>query len=89
MSGRTIVITGNVQGVFFRDRTKVMAKEFGVKGWVKNTHDGAVEIHAEGTEEALQKLEEWCHLGPAAAHVENVEVKEAEEEGHKEFEIIW
>jgi len=89
MTSCTIRITGLVQGVFFRDRTKVKADELNIMGWVKNTDNGAVEIHAEGSDGALKQLEEWCHQGPPHAKVERVEVSEAKEEGCEKFEIVW
>ena len=82
-------VFGHVQGVFFRDRTKAKSDELGITGWVKNCEDGSVEIHAEGSGDSLTKLEEWCQIGPPAAHVDRVEVSDAKEEGMKNFEIVW
>jgi acylphosphatase len=87
MVARTILVTGRVQGVFFRDSTKRMADELGVKGWVRNTEDGAVEIHAEGTEDALKELEQWCREGPPAAKVEKVKRSDATVKGYSDFSI--
>ncbi len=83
-----IKVTGLVQGVFFRANTLDKANELGLKGWVKNCDDGSVEIHVEGSDEALSKFEEWCNHGPEAAKVEGVEVKEVEEEGFESFSIV-
>ena len=69
-----IFVTGKVQGVFFRQTLKVMAKKNNIFGWVKNLEDGRVETILEGNEEKLGKLVEWIHGGPANARVENVEI---------------
>lgn len=70
-----IKITGQVQGVFFRQGVKVEAEGLGLTGWVRNEPDGSVRIVAEGEEEKLQKLAEWTKLGTSWAKVENVEVE--------------
>ncbi len=70
-------ISGNVQGVFFRARTREKAEELGVKGWVANESDGTVSVVAEGPENKINDLVDWCHSGPSTAQVENVEVTQA------------
>jgi len=67
-------VTGRVQGVFFRQSLKVMAKKNDVFGWVKNLKDGRVEAVLEGDEEKVSRLVEWAHGGPANAIVEDVEI---------------
>jgi acylphosphatase len=67
-------VSGRVQGVFFRQNTKRQAQSLGVAGWVRNLPDGRVEAVFEGEESAVKALVEYCHHGPAAAKVENVEV---------------
>lgn len=69
-----IKITGQVQGVFFRQAAKEVANTLGLTGWVKNEPDGSVRIVAEGEEEKLQKFAEWCKTGTEYARVENVTV---------------
>ncbi len=88
MPAKHLIITGQVQGVFFRATTQEMAQSLGLTGWVKNTNEGAVEIHAEGSEDALQQLEEWCQHGPPAARVEKMTAAEVLEEGHTDFQIV-
>ena len=56
-----IIVTGKVQGVFFRQALKVMAKKNYVFGWVKNLKDGRVEAVLEGDEEKISRLVEWSH----------------------------
>ena len=69
-----IFVTGKVQGVFFRQALKVMAKKNNVLGWVKNLKDGRVEAVLEGDDEQVSRLIEWSHGGPANARVEDVEI---------------
>ena len=54
-----IFVTGKVQGVFFRQALKVMAKKNNIFGWVKNLKDGRVEAILEGDEEKISRLVEW------------------------------
>jgi len=70
-----LFVTGKVQGVFFRQALKVMAKKNDVFGWVKNLKDGRVEAVLEGDEEKVSRLVEWAHGGPANARVEDVEIR--------------
>lgn len=70
-----IFVTGRVQGVFFRQALKVTAKKNGILGWVRNLKDGRVEAVLEGDEEALGRVIEWAHAGPANARVEDVEIR--------------
>ncbi len=70
-----IFVTGKVQGVFFRQALKVMAKKNNIFGWVKNLNDGRVEAVLEGDEEKISRLVEWAHGGPANARVEDVKIR--------------
>jgi acylphosphatase len=67
-----IHISGYVQGVFFRMHTQQTATSMGLVGWVRNTADGNVEVMAEGSPDALQKLLTWCRRGPPSARVTDV-----------------
>lgn len=69
-----IIVSGIVQGVFFRAHTKNAAQNLGLVGWVRNLRDGRVEIAAEGPKSALEQLIAWCHEGPPHARVDNVDV---------------
>ena len=84
-----VKIYGRVQGVFFRANTKEMADKLKINGWVRNTPDGGVEAIFEGEEEAIEKIIEWCHYGPALARVERVEIKYEEPKGEKGFRITY
>ncbi len=66
-------ITGRVQGVGFRYSALAEARRLGVRGWVRNAQDGAVELLAEGDEPYLRRLATWCHAGPPGALVHDVE----------------
>ena len=70
-----LFVTGKVQGVFFRQSLKVMAKKNDIFGWVKNLKDGRVEAVLEGNKENVSRLVEWAHGGPANARVEDVEIR--------------
>lgn len=83
-----VVITGKVQGVFFRGSTREQAEKLGVYGEVQNMPDGSVILHAEGDEEAVNALIAWCHYGPPRAEVERVIVNDGEVKGYKKFSVI-
>jgi len=85
-----IIVTGKVQGVFFRQALKVMAKKNDVFGWVKNLKDGRVEAVLEGTEEKVSRLVEWSHGGPANARVEDVEIHNEKFSGEfSKFDVLY
>jgi acylphosphatase len=66
------IITGRVQGVFFRMETRRTAERFGVKGWVRNCPDGTVEAVFEAAPEKVDQMIEWCRKGPPMASVSDV-----------------
>lgn len=68
-------ITGKVQGVFYRASCEKQAKDLGVTGYVRNLSDGRVEVLAEGNEEQLKALLDWCKAGSSEAKVEQVVVE--------------
>ena len=68
-----LIISGRVQGVYFRQSTKDRALEYGVSGWVRNRLDGTVELVAEGESNAVNRLVSWCSVGPKMAIVDAVE----------------
>ena len=84
---RDIVISGDVQGVFFRDCARREANRLGVTGWVSNHRDGTVRAHVEGPAAAVAELVLWCREGPRHATVEDLQVSDAEPQGHTRFEI--
>jgi acylphosphatase len=68
-----IFVSGRVQGVFFRQKTKQESERLRVTGWVRNLPEGRVEAVFEGEETAVKELEEYCHHGPSSAVVTNVD----------------
>ena len=66
-------ISGQVQGVFFRDSTRQKAEKLGLAGWVKNLPDGQVEALFEGPSERVREMVTWCEEGPQRASVTNVD----------------
>ncbi len=83
-----ILVSGRVQGVCFRAATQQQAKKLSLIGFVRNLPDGRVEIVAEGTDEALQKLENWSHNGPLMARVESVVSEQVEQvKPFSDFEV--
>ena len=68
-------ISGQVQGVFFRDSTRQKAEKLGLAGWVKNLPDGQVEALFEGPPERVREMVSWCEEGPRHALVENVDAE--------------
>jgi len=70
MKAARIIVSGRVQGVFFRLSTKKQAELMGVKGWARNLDDGTVEILAVGGD--IDGLVKWCRKGPAASRVDDV-----------------
>lgn len=69
-----VLITGKVQGVFFRAHMQRVARSLGFAGWVKNLADGSVEAILEGSEINLPTMMDWCREGPPSATVSRVEV---------------
>lgn len=85
-----ILVSGRVQGVFFRSQTKNQADRLGLTGWVKNLPDGKVEIVAQGKRENLEKLIAWSRKGPILAKVEKLEIKWKEPDNFfSSFEVIF
>jgi acylphosphatase len=82
-----VFVSGNVQGVFFRQEARTRARTRGLVGWVKNLPDGRVEAVFEGPEDAVQQMVEWCRTGPKWAEVDDVEITREEPEGLDSFEV--
>ena len=70
-----VIISGRVQGVWFRQSTKQKAEQLGLTGWVRNTSGGNVEAVFEREENLIQEMITWCKQGPPLAKVENVQIK--------------
>jgi acylphosphatase len=84
-----ILVSGRVQGVYFRLFTQNKAKHLAINGTVRNLPDGRVEIFAEADTLMIDKFIKWCSKGPVTARVDNIEVTELEPEfSHKSFDIV-
>jgi acylphosphatase len=70
-----VFITGKVQGVYFRQNTRIVANRHKVTGWVRNLRDGRVEAVLEGNEMDVSELIEWFYAGPPKAKVDDVQIK--------------
>lgn len=81
------VVSGRVQGVFFRQSTAGQARRLGLSGWVRNLPDGRVEGLACGSAAALRLLQDWLRHGPPAARVDHLEWLPAEESAPEGFEV--
>ncbi len=68
------IISGRVQGVFFRMETRRAAERFGINGWVRNRQDGTVEAVFEAESEKVDQMIDWCRTGPPMASVSDVKV---------------
>ncbi len=82
-----LVVTGHVQGVFYRASMRDQARRLGVTGWARNEPDGTVRAHVEGPEEAIDELLHWCAEGPPAARVDEVRRRAADLEDAGEFRV--
>jgi acylphosphatase len=82
-----VLVSGRVQGVFFRDTCRRLARQYGVAGWVRNLPDGRVEAVFEGPAEDVGRLVDWCRHGPRHAVVDHVEVQAEPPEGLHAFRI--
>ncbi|NTW77451.1 MAG: acylphosphatase [Syntrophaceae bacterium] len=74
-------VSGIVQGVCFRAATRRAAADLNLTGWVRNTRDGRVEAIFEGDDAAVEKMVEWCQVGPPAARVDKVILMEEQYTG--------
>jgi len=82
-----VLVSGRVQGVFFRDTCRRLALAHGVSGWARNLPDGKLEAVFEGRAEDVDRLVEWAHHGPSRAMVAHVAVQAEPPEGLTTFVI--
>lgn len=87
MVRKRVIVSGRVQGVFFRDTIRRLAESRGVSGWVRNNPDGTVEAVLEGPGDAVDELLAFAREGPRGASVENAQVADEEPEGLTGFRI--
>ena len=84
---RRAIVSGRVQGVWFRGSTQTAAQRLGVDGWVRNLPDGRVEAVFEGDRTAVMAALEWVAEGPRHARVDEVEIAEEKPEGLSGFTV--
>ncbi|MGH0029722.1 MAG: acylphosphatase [Myxococcota bacterium] len=86
---RRVVVTGRVQGVWFRGATAEQARARGLAGWVRNLRDGRVEAVFEGPADAVEALVAFVHEGPSHAQVRSVEVSDEPPLGETDFQVRY
>ena len=82
---RRLLVSGQVQGVFYRDSCRREAEEKGITGSARNLPDGRVEVILEGADDAVGRMVEWCRRGSDMARVDSVEVEDQEPQGESGF----
>jgi len=86
---KRFVVSGKVQGVFFRASTRQQALQLSIRGHAKNLPNGSVEVLALGIHTAVEALEQWLWQGPPTARVTEVQIVEmVTHTGHDGFEIL-
>jgi len=83
-----VIVTGRVQGVFFRSTCAANARRLGVDGWVRNLSDGRVEAVFEGSGPQVDRMVAWCRQGPEFARVDDVDVHEEAQVGDAGFAVL-
>ena len=85
-----IIVSGKVQGVFYRERTRQKAEKLGITGWVKNLGDGRVEAIFEGEKEKVEEMVDWARSGPIWAKVDGLDLVWEDYKGEfQNFEIRY
>ncbi len=84
-----VVVSGRVQGVFFRDTCRSQAQRLGVRGWVRNRPDGSVEVVAEGRRDDVDQFLNWCRQGPSRAQVTGIVVTDEVPAAERGFRIVY
>ena len=87
MIRRHVLVSGRVQGVFFRDTCRKLALASDLRGWVRNNPDGTVEAVFEGEPDAVEQLVSWTHRGPSDARVDAVNVRDETPAGEATFRV--
>ena len=82
-----VVVDGEVQGVGYRYTMRIVAREAGASGWVRNRRDGTVEAEVEGTDAQVDEVLAWMAEGPPGSRVESATVTDAAPTGERGFEV--
>ena len=88
MKRTRVVVSGRVQGVFFRATCARLARAAGVGGYVRNRSDGAVEATFEGANDAVDRMVDWCRNGPELARIDQVEAVAENPVGDVSFRVV-
>ena len=85
-----LIISGKVQGVFYRASCQEVAQRLGLAGWARNLSTGQVEVLAQGEKEKIEKLIEWCKKGPPGAKIAKIDTNwQNIKESLSDFEIRY
>ncbi len=82
-----VLVSGRVQGVFYRSTCAEIARKAGLAGWVRNRPDGRVEAVFQGASDVVERMLTWCREGPPLAVVTSVEVTEEAERPEPGFRV--
>ena len=82
-----VIVSGDVQGVGYRYTMRIVARDAGVAGWVRNRSDGKVEAEIEGTPAQVDEVLAWMAQGPPGARVDAANVTDAEPVGERDFRV--
>ncbi len=82
-----VLVSGRVQGVWFRESCREQAQAERVEGWVRNRADGRVEVVLEGPPASVDRVVRWCRDGPRRARVDGVEVRDESPIGEQGFRV--
>ena len=82
-----VLVSGRVQGVFFREETRRRARSLGIAGWVANRPEGTVEAVFEGPRKQVESMVGWCGRGPSGARVDDVQVAWEDPRGDEGFAV--
>ena len=77
------LVSGRVQGVFYRATAAQRARELGIRGYAKNLPDGRVEVLACGAEPHVKLFTDWLWIGSSAAKVTSVEITDVALDAHQ------
>ena len=85
---RRLIITGNVQSMFFEQFIQRSAEQIGIKGFFTKKDDGKVEVFIEGDGQKVDEMTEVCKKGTQHTLIRNVEEKEEKFQGFKDFKVL-
>lgn len=86
---KNLVISGRVQGVFFRHNTVKKAQELSLTGFVKNQPDGSVYCEVEGESTLVNQFIKWCYQGSSLSKVKNINITDGKIQNYSEFKITY